>query len=358
MILCPSLRRAWCAAALTVFSVASASAETADEAWQRVQTLQHALEADAPKGTNEVEFYAPKEIALHQAAVDFAAQHPDDGRRWEADLLAIRSQEFPAGADERRAIFNSNEALLKTILAAPDATAATKQAAERAVIRQHLDHLDLITTPEQAVALEGRLADYLARFPDDPKAANMQVRRLDLWQRADPAKAAALLDEMAASTDPKIAAAAKGRQAQKALNDAPLDWHLPAVDGGTIDLPALRGKAVLVQFWASWCPDCNREMPVMLTTYRQFHARGLEMVGISLDKDRDALLATLKKKGIAWPQYFDGKYWNNEVAVRYGVRGVPELWLVDTQGRVVATGVQADQLAAMIPPLLPAPAAR
>ena len=350
----PVLRRALCVTALVVSLRAIALAETADEAWQHVQALQHDLEADAPKGTNEVEFYAPKVAALHQAATGFVVGYPADARRWEADLAAIRSQQFPASAEERRAIFERNEALLKTILAAPDATAATKQAAERAIIRQHLDHLDLLTSPEQAVALEGRLADYLARYPDDPKASNMQVRRLDLWQRADPAKAAALLNEMAASPDEKIAAAARAPPAEKALRHAPLDWKLPALDGGTIDLPALRGRAVLVQFWASWCPDCNREMPVMLATYQQFHGQGLEVVGISLDKDKEALQATVRKKGIAWPQYFDGNYWNNDVAVRFGVRGIPELWLVDTNGRVVATGVQANQLAALIPPLLPA----
>ena len=92
----------------------------------------------------------------------------------------------------------------------------------------------------------------------------------------------------------------------------------------------------------------------MLATYQQFHGQGLEVVGISLDKDKEALQATVRKKGIAWPQYFDGNYWNNDVAVRFGVRGIPELWLVDTNGRVVATGVQANQLAALIPPLLPA----
>lgn len=348
-----AVRRALSAAALFVLLDANVRAGSADEAWQGLQSLQHDLEADAPVGTNEVDFYAPKVAALHRASVDFAADHPTDARRWDADLAALRSQQFPPAADERRTIFAANEALLKTILAAPDAAPATKQAAERAVIRQHLDHLDLLTTSEQAVALEDRLASYLARFPDDPKAANMQVRRLDLWRRSDPARAAALLDEMAASPDEKLAAAARGRQAQKTLAAASLEWKLPALDGGTIDLPALRGKVVLIQFWASWCPDCNREMPVMLSTYQQFHARGLEVIGVSLDKDRAALLATVKKRGIFWPQYFDGKYWDNEVAVRYGVRGVPELWLVNADGRVVATGVQADQLATLIPPLLP-----
>ena len=94
-------------------------------------------------------------------------------------------------------------------------------------------------------------------------------------------------------------------------------------------------------------------MPAVLNTYRQFHERGVEIVGVSLDKDKDALLATVRKKGMTWPQYYDGRGWENDLSVRYGVRGIPEMWLVDTGGRVVATGVQGDQLAALIPPLLP-----
>ena len=341
-------------AVFQTFALVQAEAPaTVDEAWHRVEEQQRRAQVDAPAGENEVEFYTPLETELHQAADDFVTRYPTDPRRWEAALMAIRSQQFPVSAAERRAIFAHNEALLRTILAAPDAAPKTKQQAERTVIRQGLDHLDLIAKPEQARALEARLADYLRRFPDDPKAPNMQVRRLDLWQRADPSRTAALLNELAADPDPRIAAAARGRQAQQALSGAPLDWRLPGLDGTVIDFPNLRGKAVLVQFWASWCPDCNREMPAVLDAYRQFHDQGLEIVGISLDKDRAALAATIKKKNMAWPQFFDGRGWDNEVAVRYGVRGIPELWLVDGTGRVVATGVQVDQLASMIPPLLP-----
>ncbi len=272
--------------------------DTADDTWRRIEDLQHKVQADAPKGVNEVEFYAPLETVLHNAAAGFAKEYRDDPHRWDAELIAIKTQQFPADAEQRRAIFEHNENLLKAILAAPEASPKIKQEAERAVIRQHLDHLDLIATPEQAAALEARLADYLGRFPADPKAPNMQVRRIDLWQRVDPAKAATLRDELAESPDQKIAAAARGRQAQKALGNVPLDWKLPALDGAAIDLAALRGKVVLVQFWASWCPDCAREMPTVLNAYRQFHERGLEIVGVSLDKDKDALLATVRKKGL------------------------------------------------------------
>ena len=108
----------------------------------------------------------------------------------------------------------ARETLLAEILAAPDRTRRTSnRTAERTVIFQHLDHLDLVDTPAQAAALEARLTDFIARHPTDPKANALQVRRLDLLEKADPAKAAALLDTLAASPDPKVADAAHGRQA-------------------------------------------------------------------------------------------------------------------------------------------------
>ena len=68
---------------------------------------------------------------------------------------------------------------------------------------------------------------------------------------------------------------------------------------------------MLVDFWASWCPDCLREMPDVVAAYRQYHDRGLEIVGVSLDHDRDALLAFTKKHAMPWPQHFDGQGWDS-----------------------------------------------
>ena len=322
-----------------------------DQAWQSIEQLRQELSKDPPKGVNAVEFSAPTKQALHEAATEFADKFPADSRRWDAKLLEIKTTAFPTPIPERRAVFEANEKILADILAAPTASPELKQNAERTVIFQRLDHLDLIDTPAQAVALEARLTDFISRHPSDPKANSLQVRRLDLLEKADPAKAKALLATLSTDPDPKVADAARGRQELKTLASKPLDWKFTALDGTPVDLGQWRGKYVLVDFWASWCPDCLREFPDVKAAYQKYHERGLEIVGVSLDDDRDALTAFTKKHAMPWPQAFDGKGWTTPYAVNYGVRGIPEMWLVDRDGKVVAAGLHGSQLEAKLAPL-------
>ena len=323
-----------------------------DSEWTHVEQLRQQLAGNVPKGTNEVEFSTPIKRELHGAASQFAASHPDDPHAWDARLLELKTIVFPTPVVERKEVFRQQEDLLKSILSSPQAPEPIKQQAERTLISQHLDHLDLIDTPEQAAALEARIVAYIQRHPDDQKANALQVRRLDLLQKADPKKAADLLATLANSDDLKVAAAAHGRQELQTLEGTPLDWKFTAVDGREVDLSQWRGKIVLVDFWATWCPDCLRELPDVLAAYHQDHDKGLEIVGVSLDTDQEALVSFLKKRHIPWPQQFDGKGWEAGAATKYGVRGIPEMWLVDREGKVVATGVHGSQLETKLRPLL------
>ncbi len=321
---------------------------TVSEQWQHIEQLRQQLAGDAPAGVNEVEFSVPIKKELHHSAAEFAAQHPDDPHAWDARLLELKTVIFPTPIPERKTVFVQQEALLASILSAPQAPESIKQQAERALISEHLDHLDLIDTPEQAAALEARIVTYIHRNPDDPKANALQVRRLDLLQKVDPKRAADLLATLTTNDDPKVVAAARGRQELQALESTPLDWKFTAVDGKPVDLAAWRGKLVLVDFWASWCPDCLREMPDVLAAYRKYHDQGFEVVGVSMDRDKDAMLAFLKKHNIPWPQQYDGLAWDSSVATKYGVKGIPEMWLLDRNGHVIATGVHGSQLEAKL----------
>jgi thiol-disulfide isomerase/thioredoxin len=82
----------------------------------------------------------------------------------------------------------------------------------------------------------------------------------------------------------------------------PLDLKFTAVDGKKIDLSQMRGKVVLVDFWATWCPACVAEVPDVVATYKKFHERGFEVIGVSLDQDKDAMLAFAQEQGMAWPR--------------------------------------------------------
>lgn len=119
-----------------------------------------------------------------------------------------------------------------------------------------------------------------------------------------------------------------------------------------VDLAKLRGKVVLVDFGATWCGPCRAEVPNVVAMYNRLHKDGFEVIGISLDQDKERLVNFTKQAGMTWPQYFDGKGWENEISSRFGIKAVPAMWLVDKKGLVRSTEVQGDTLAAWVKTLL------
>jgi thiol-disulfide isomerase/thioredoxin len=117
----------------------------------------------------------------------------------------------------------------------------------------------------------------------------------------------------------------------------PISLKFTAADGSPFDLAQWRGKVVLLDFWATWCGPCMREVPHVVEAFTKFHDKNFEIVGISLDNDKNAMLRTTAQRKMTWPQYFDGKGWSNAVSTAFHIRAIPSMWLIDKNGIVVTT---------------------
>lgn len=131
----------------------------------------------------------------------------------------------------------------------------------------------------------------------------------------------------------------------------PLDIKFTALDGREVDLNQIRGKVVLVDFWATWCGPCVGELPHIKEAYQKFHAQGFEVVGISFDSDKKTLERFVQSKDLPWPQFFDGQGWKNQFGVQYCIHSIPEMWLVDKKGNLRETNAR-ESLQAKVAKLL------
>ena len=336
---------------LGVFALTSGAEDAAESAWSRLQALNAQAHAQVPIGTNAVEFYAGREKALHENATEFTERFPHDVHEPQVMLWKIETTDFPDPADQRIALLRQNEIDARPIVDDQALPANFRFEVESTILAQWLDRPDLIRS-DQAVTLENRIAALAQANPREPAIISFQIARANLMLRFDHQAGVAFLRELTQAADQNLANAAKARIAKEQLIGHPVSLQFTATDGSSVSMSELRGKVVLIDFWATWCPDCIREMPVVRQTYQKYRDRDFTIIGVSLDKDGQALANFVARKLIPWPQYLDGKGWENDFATKYGIHAIPEMWLINQRGEVASTDISIEELDQKIEQLL------
>ncbi|GCB33925.1 TlpA disulfide reductase family protein [Bacteroides faecalis] len=136
------------------------------------------------------------------------------------------------------------------------------------------------------------------------------------------------------------------KQKKTAVGTKFIDFEMQNPEGKTVKLSDYtgKGKVVLVDFWASWCGPCRREMPNLVETYAKYKNKNFEIVGVSLDQDEAAWKEAIKKMDMTWPQMSDLKFWQSEGAQLYAVNSIPHTILIDENGTIVARGLHGEEL--------------
>ena len=111
-----------------------------------------------------------------------------------------------------------------------------------------------------------------------------------------------------------------------------------------MSLSDFRGKYVLLDFWASWCPPCRKENPNVVNAFQQYKDKNFTIVGISLDKDKAKWLKAIADDHLTWAHVSDLKYWDSEIPALYGVRGIPANVLLDPNGVIIAKNITGEDL--------------
>lgn len=371
---------------------AAAAESTADRAYAAFVVLRSEKTPGTPKEMGGMESYFAwvdaRNKQLTADALAFYAAYPQDARRWDGVMTMLgRAPIFmkafapkPGATSQSIAdvIFDEPAkeawqtqaaALKRALLAAPDSQPEQREivefqdfAAESRRQRARIKAGEERDGRGAWLTLIAQLDRHIARYAGNPRLAGEAENFLTAWKDAVPGSLEEGCRRLVAAPDEGVRTFAAEKLRALDRLERPLELAFTAVDGRQVDLKDLRGKVVLVDFWATWCGPCIAELPNIKKVYAELHAKGFEIIGVTLEnahlspgdtpeqtaaklaKARGKLVEFTAKEQMPWPQHFDGRYWKNEFAAKFGISLIPAMFLIDQAGRVVSTNARGEAL--------------
>ncbi|MFM9059395.1 MAG: TlpA family protein disulfide reductase [Planctomycetaceae bacterium] len=306
-----------------------------------------------PRSPQEAKAYLIGVAAASTQVADkiLAQVKPEDAEYVAAAKLKLESLMMLGRMGDEQAV-KDMATYAATLATSPNPALARE--AGRMLLVSEAQHAFTADGAEAVEALVPKVVAMLAADPDDTQSVGLAMQLAGaIEQRFDGEPIVATIYEgigplFAKSTNPrvqKLGARCAGTLRRLTLTGAPIEVAGTLLDGTPFDQKSLAGKVVLVDVWATWCGPCRAQIPVMKEAYEKYHDKGFEIVGISLDEDREKLDAFLAAESLPWPIVYSGKGWEDPIVTNYGISGIPQMILVGRDGNVISLKARGPQLA-------------
>ncbi|MEO8205474.1 MAG: TlpA disulfide reductase family protein [Chthoniobacterales bacterium] len=318
---------------LLFLGFASSVLADADADWKQIEQLEKGP-SQQPTSKDDVFRMMKQHMETElQATRNFVKNYPSNPKVFDARIIQAGLLAALGKLQNDNKLVNDSLNLYSVLEKTPGLSAKTKSDVSFCRVSIYIQNVDQSTSQGRELILSS-IENFKVRYPDDPRTPRLLVEAATICDDYPDQKRTLIMEAKQLSKDEELNLRIVDDLRRLDQLNKPVSFTLDTIQGGTINLRALRGKIVIIIFWAAESPHCQ----LWLRSFRQFSAKlspsSVAIVTISLDKSRENLAKIMDQYNVEWPTHYEGKGWETPIARELGINALPTVWILDKKGNL------------------------